>query len=164
MWVFTSLSPSAIKKASNLKFFASALLFDNDGVLVDSHEAARIGWEQWSKEFAPDFFWDQPENSGVRAEDKVRQLVAAELFETANNRINELEQITAHLTSPLPGAVELLTSMPAGIWTVCKRQPWSCPPGCSWATDTGRAGNRRRCKAGKAIPRPVSTRCRAPRL
>lgn len=102
-----------------MKFFASGLLFDNDGVLVDSHEAARIGWEQWSKEFAPDFFWDLPENNGVRAEDKVRQLVAPELFETANNRINELEQLTAHLTAPLPGAVELLTSMSAGIWTVC---------------------------------------------
>ena len=102
-----------------MKYFASGLLFDNDGVLVDSHEAARIGWEKWAKEFAPDFFWDMPENNGVRAEDKVRQLVAAELFETANNRINELEQQTAHLTAPLPGAVELLTSMRAGIWTVC---------------------------------------------
>ena len=71
-----------------MKFYASGLLFDNDGVLVDSHEAARIGWEQWAKEFAPDFFWDLPENNGVRAEDKVRELVAAELFETANNRPN----------------------------------------------------------------------------
>ena len=114
-----SPSPSEIKKASNLQFFASGLLFDNDGVLVDSHEAARIGWEHWSKEFAPNFFWDQPENSGVRAEDTVRQLVAAELFDTANDRLNELEQVTAHLTTPLPGAVELLTAMPAGIWTVC---------------------------------------------
>jgi mannitol-1-/sugar-/sorbitol-6-phosphatase len=102
-----------------LKFFASGLLFDNDGVLVDSHEAARIGWEQWATEFAPHFDWDTPENAGVRAEDKVRELVAAELFESANNRINELEQETAHLTAPLPGAVELLTSLRAGTWTVC---------------------------------------------
>ena len=102
-----------------MKFFASGLLFDNDGVLVDSHEAARQGWQQWAKEYAPDFFWDTPENAGVRAEDKVRALVAAELFEVANNRINELEQGTAHLTQALPGAVELLTSLMACTWTVC---------------------------------------------
>ena len=102
-----------------MKFFASGLLFDNDGVLVDSHEAARIGWEQWASEYAPNFNWDTPENAGVRAEDKVRELVAAELFEIANDRINELEQSTAHLTQPLPGAVELLTSLRAGTWTVC---------------------------------------------
>ena len=102
-----------------MKFFASGLLFDNDGVLVDSHEAARQGWEQWSKEYAPHFNWDTPENAGMRAEDKVRALVEAELFEVANNRINELEQSTAHLTEPLPGAVELLNSLFAGTWTVC---------------------------------------------
>lgn len=102
-----------------MKVFASGLLFDNDGVLVDSHEAARIGWEQWSSEFAPDFYWDTPENTGIRAEDKVRELVAPELFEKANNRINELEQNTAHLTQPLPGSVELLNSLKPGTWTVC---------------------------------------------
>lgn len=102
-----------------MKFFASGLLFDNDGVLVDSHEAARQGWEQWAKEFAPHFNWDTPENAGVRAEDKVREMVTAELFEVANDRINELEQATAHLTQALPGAVELLTSLQPGTWTVC---------------------------------------------
>ena len=102
-----------------MKYFASGLLFDNDGVLVDSHEAARIGWSHWSSEYAPDFYWDTPENTGIRAEDKVRELVAPELFEVANIRINELEQNTAHLTEPLPGSVDLLTSLKPGTWTVC---------------------------------------------
>ena len=102
-----------------MKFFASGLLFDNDGVLVDSHEASRQGWQQWAIEYAPHFDWDTPENAGVRAEDKVRSLVAAELFEKANNRINELEQNTAHLTEALPGALDLLSSLKAGTWTVC---------------------------------------------
>lgn len=102
-----------------MKFFASGLLFDNDGVLVDSHEAARIGWAQWAEEFAPEFDWDSPEHAGTRAEDLVRARVSADLFEVANNRINELEQATAHLTLALPGAVELLHSLAAGTWTVC---------------------------------------------
>jgi sugar-phosphatase len=102
-----------------LKFFASALLFDNDGVLVDSHHAANVAWSQWATEFAPNFKWDVPENAGVRAEDKVREHVGEVLFEKANNRINELEQLTAGETIALPGAVELLQSLTAGTWTVC---------------------------------------------
>ena len=99
--------------------FAKGLLFDNDGVLVDSHAAAGVAWTQWSREFAPDFVWDLPENAGVRAEDKVRQLLPPERFNEANDRINELEQLSAHETVALGGAVELTTSLAAGTWTVC---------------------------------------------
>ncbi|MEY3537425.1 MAG: hypothetical protein RL645_239 [Actinomycetota bacterium] len=102
-----------------MKFFASGLLFDNDGVLVDSHAAAAEAWAQWASEFAPKFNWDVPENAGRRAEDKVREQVAPELFEAANDRINELEQLTAGQTVALPGAVELIHSLPDGTWTVC---------------------------------------------
>jgi sugar-phosphatase len=102
-----------------VKFFASGLLFDNDGVLVDSHAAAADAWAQWASEFAPKFNWDVPENAGRRAEDKVREQVAPELFEAANDRINELEQLTAGQTVALPGAVELIHSLPDGTWTVC---------------------------------------------
>ena len=102
-----------------MKFFASGLLFDNDGVLVDSHQAALEAWAQWASEFAPNFVWDVPENAGRRAEDKVREQVAPELFEIANNRINELEQLSAAQTIALPGAVELIHSLREGTWTVC---------------------------------------------
>jgi len=102
-----------------LKFFASGLLFDNDGVLVDSHSASGVAWEIWAKEFAPHFDWDVPENAGMRASDKVREHVGPELFEVANNRINELEQQTAHETIALAGAIDLLHSLKAGTWTVC---------------------------------------------
>lgn len=102
-----------------MKYFASGLLFDNDGVLVDSHHAANVAWSKWASEFAPAFKWDVPENAGVRAEDKVREHVGPELFEVANNRINELEQLSAGETLALAGAVELLTSLKAGTWTVC---------------------------------------------
>lgn len=102
-----------------MRFFASALLFDNDGVLVDSHAAAAEAWAKWASEFAPHFVWDVPENAGVRAEDKIRQLLPPDQFEIANNRINELEQSTAQATVALPGAFELTNSLPPGTWTVC---------------------------------------------
>jgi sugar-phosphatase len=103
-----------------LKFFASGLLFDNDGVLVDSHLAASVAWKIWCDEYAPHIDWDRPENSGQRAEDKVREWIASpDLFEVANNRINQLEQDSADQTVALAGALELLTSLPANTWTVC---------------------------------------------
>jgi len=107
------------RNQSSLKYFASSLLFDNDGVLVDSHSASGVAWTIWSREFAPHFEWDVPENAGVRASDKVREYVTPELFEIANNRINELEQLTANETIALAGSVDLLTSLKSGTWTVC---------------------------------------------
>ena len=102
-----------------MEHICKGLLFDNDGVLVDSHDAAIEAWGIWSSEFAPHFDWNQPQNAGRRAEDKVREQVGLELFEVANNRINELEQASAHLTVALPGAVSLTSSLPGGSWTVC---------------------------------------------
>jgi sugar-phosphatase len=103
-----------------MKFFASGLLFDNDGVLVDSHAAAAAAWAIWCSEYAPHIDWNSPENAGQRAEDKVREWIASpDLFEVANNRINQLEQDSAHETVALAGAVQLLHSLPANTWTVC---------------------------------------------
>jgi mannitol-1-/sugar-/sorbitol-6-phosphatase len=102
-----------------VKFNARGLLFDNDGVLVDSHHAASVAWAIWAKRYAPGWSWDSPEHAGVRAEDKVRSLVTPELFAEANEYINQLEQDSASETKALPGAVALTTSLRAGIWTVC---------------------------------------------
>jgi len=102
-----------------MKFSASAILFDNDGVLVDSHAAAKKAWDIWATEFSPGYDLDKANNAGRRAEDMVRELVSPELFTVANDRINYLEQETAHLTIPLAGAKELLLSLKPGIWTIC---------------------------------------------
>ena len=102
-----------------MKFNARGLLFDNDGVLVDSHEAAAVAWRNWADKYAPGWNWDSPENAGVRAEDKVRAMLPPELFEEANDYINALEQDSASETVALAGAVELTTSLKPGTWTVC---------------------------------------------
>ena len=103
-----------------MKFYASGLLFDNDGVLVDSHAAASAAWKLWCSEYAPHIDWDKPENAGQRAEDKVREWIASpDLFDEANDRINALEQASAGEPVALGGAVELLHSLPADVWTVC---------------------------------------------
>ena len=97
---------------------ASALLFDNDGVLVDSHAAVNVAWGILAEEFGLKNF-SISNHYGTRAQDLILELVGEASFEQANNRINELEQATADQTHALPGAVELLHSLPADIWTIC---------------------------------------------
>lgn len=95
----------------------SGLLFDNDGVLVDSHPAAEAAWRQWGAEYKPGFELT-PEWHGRRASEIAFELLGPERFEEANERINQLEQDSAGMTVPLPGSVELTTGLEAGKWTV----------------------------------------------
>ncbi len=97
--------------------FIRGLLFDNDGVLVDSRPAVDAAWNQWALEFDVPFRMNETLH-GRRAEDIVRLMIGEERFEAANRRINELEQQTANQTRALPGAVELTSSLPEGFWTV----------------------------------------------
>jgi sugar-phosphatase len=95
-----------------------ALLFDNDGVLVDSHDSVDQCWAKWAIEFGIEGF-SISNHYGTRAQDLVLSLVGAVRFEEGNNRINELEQESAHETVALPGAVQLLPSLPVDRWTIC---------------------------------------------
>jgi sugar-phosphatase len=104
---------------SDLVIPVMGLLFDNDGVLVDSHRAAVEAWDAWSQKYAPDFDWSDRSNAGIRAEDMVRRHVSDSRYDEAVAYIHQLEQDSAHLTRPLPGAVELLATMKPGTWTVC---------------------------------------------
>ena len=101
------------------QFHVSGLLFDNDGVLVDSHQAAIDAWTKWCSLYSPGLDWDAQGTAGVRAEDMVRMWAPAELFDEAYAYILELELGTANETVPMPGALELVGSLPNGVWTIC---------------------------------------------
>ena len=102
-----------------MEFQVAGLLFDNDGVLVDSHQAAIDAWMKWCSVYSPGLDWDAQGTAGVRAEDMVRMWAPAEKFSEANDYINALELETAGTTVPLPGSLALLSSLPAGSWTIC---------------------------------------------
>ena len=98
----------------------AGLLFDNDGVLVDSVASGNEAWSQWAREHDLD-----PEHvleliHGRRAADTVGTLLPADQVAAATDRINALELSTADATVALPGAHALLTSLvEAGLpWAV----------------------------------------------
>ncbi len=102
-----------------MEFQVSGLLFDNDGVLVDSHQAAIDAWNEWCAVYAPHIDWDSQGTAGVRASDMVRMWAPDADFDSAYAFINDLELGTAGSTVALPGSLALLSSLPAGSWTIC---------------------------------------------
>ena len=98
-------------------FEASGLLFDNDGVLVDSMCTVDGSWGKWCKTYSPGFQISY-EHHGRRASEIVASLVGEELFEEALAEINRLELELTHLTTAMPGAKKLLESLESGTWTV----------------------------------------------
>jgi len=102
-----------------MEFQVAGLLFDNDGVLVDSHQAAIDAWNKWCSVYAPHIDWDKQGTAGVRASDMVRMWAPDADFDEAYGYINDLELGTAGSTVALPGSLSLLESLPAGSWTIC---------------------------------------------
>lgn len=100
-----------------MQHYASALLFDNDGVLSDSIESVDASWGQWADIYAPGFALGY-EHHGIRAEELVAANVSEELYEEALEKIIELEIAMTYLTKPMPGAIEITTALPAGVWTI----------------------------------------------
>jgi sugar-phosphatase len=100
-----------------LRSFYKGLLFDNDGVLVDSMQGAIAAWRAWGEKYYPGFELTG-EHHGKRAQDLVLEMVGEALFEEANNHINQLEQDLAHLTIALTGSKEFTHSLSPGTWTV----------------------------------------------
>lgn len=96
----------------------SALLFDLDGVLIDSTPAVARVWHSWAVEHGFD-----PEEVVAHAHGRpslatVREYLphadhAAENREVERREIADLEGVV-----PLPGALDLLASLPEDRWTI----------------------------------------------
>lgn len=95
-----------------------ALLFDMDGVLVDStHAVARV-WQQWAVERGFDAEKVVRAAHGRPSLDTVRDFLPnadshAENLEVERREVEDLEGVVA-----MPGAQALVKSLPAGRWTV----------------------------------------------
>ena len=95
-----------------------ALLFDLDGVLIDSTPAVARVWSKWAQARGFD-----PEEVVARAHGRPSITTVREYLPDADhqaeNRIIERSEIEdLEGVVPLPGAKELLESLPSGRWTI----------------------------------------------
>jgi sugar-phosphatase len=95
------------------------LLLDCDGVLVDSHNAAAVAWNQWAQRWAPGFDFHRDIEHGRRIRDVVAELIStpSDVAEATADLI-QLEVDHAADVVPIPGARELLQTLPEGTWAV----------------------------------------------
>ncbi|HUK23091.1 MAG TPA: HAD family hydrolase [Terriglobales bacterium] len=99
-------------------FQCSAILFDLDGVLVDSTASVSRQWRRWAEENGVDPELAVSLTHGVRTIDTVR-LVAPHLDAEAETRkIEEREATDSQGVLIMPGAAELLRSLPPERWCI----------------------------------------------
>lgn len=101
-----------------MKIEAEAILFDNDGVLVDSHREVVQAWRQVASEFELDADRLLVELIGVRAVDTLGRHLDGDRLEAAVQRLEELEVDLAPQTRPLSGAHELIDQLAGLSWTI----------------------------------------------
>jgi len=97
---------------------ASAMLFDLDGVLVDSTPAVTRVWEKWAIAHGFDPGKTVREAHGRPSIETIRELLPDADHEAENRQVERQEIEDLEGVVPLPGAVELLTSLPLDRWAI----------------------------------------------
>jgi mannitol-1-/sugar-/sorbitol-6-phosphatase len=104
--------------AREVELSCEAILFDLDGVLVDSRHDVENRWRNWAERNHLKFAAFRPVIHGRRSIDTVR-LVAPWLDADAEaRRMNADQAADAKGTHPMPGARELLRRLPLQSWGV----------------------------------------------
>lgn len=95
-----------------------ALLFDMDGVLINSTPAVARVWRRWAIErgFNPDEVVSRAH--GRPSLSTVKEYLPNADHEAENREVERREIEDLEGVIPLPGAVDLLSSLPADRWTI----------------------------------------------
>jgi mannitol-1-/sugar-/sorbitol-6-phosphatase len=101
-----------------IELHAAALLFDLDGVLIDSTPAVARVWRRWAVEHGFD-----PEEVVARAHGRPSLTTVSEYLPNADHQAEnreverrEIEDLEGVI--PLPGALSLLAALPPDRWTI----------------------------------------------
>jgi mannitol-1-/sugar-/sorbitol-6-phosphatase len=99
-------------------FDCAAILFDLDGVLVDSTGSVTRQWRRWAEEHNMDPQRVLEIAHGVRTIEIVRRLAPHLDAEAEVKRIEKREADDQEGVAVMPGAAELLKAIPEGHWCV----------------------------------------------
>jgi len=97
---------------------AAGLLFDMDGVLVSSIASAERCWKLWAKHYGVPDWQNVTVPHGTRAEEIVRHLAPWVDVADGLRRIEDMEIEDVGDIVTLPGARELLESLPPERWAI----------------------------------------------
>ncbi len=97
---------------------AKAILFDSDGVLIDSHDHVVVAWRQIAEEFGLDEAELTRNMIGVRSVDTLSRFLPPDETARAISRLEDIEVALAADSTSMPGACELLDRLPDGSWTI----------------------------------------------
>lgn len=95
----------------------SGFLFDNDGVLVDSHAQVAVAWAELARRFDLDYDTLAPLLIGRRSEDTLSRFLDGDVLSAAVDQLEIIEIEVAHDTPRIQGATEFLHSLTVP-WTV----------------------------------------------
>lgn len=100
------------------RFECGAILFDMDGVLVDSTAAVAGTWGRWAKTHSLDPQTVIDGAHGRRTIETVRAFAPHLDAQAEANRIESAESMELDTVTVIPGALALLRSLPEGQWGV----------------------------------------------
>jgi sugar-phosphatase len=100
------------------KFECAAILFDMDGVLVDSTAAVAGTWGRWALAHSLDPQLVIDGAHGRRTIETVREFAPHLDADAEANRIESAEAMELDTVTVIPGALQLLRSLPEGLWGV----------------------------------------------
>jgi sugar-phosphatase len=99
-------------------FRSAAILFDLDGVLVDSTRSVERQWRAWAREHGLDGDQIMKVGHGVRAIEIVRSVAPHLDAEAEVRKLESLEAGDHDSVTVMPGAINLLHSIPHDRWCV----------------------------------------------
>ena len=99
-------------------FLCAAVLFDLDGVLVDSTRSVERQWRIWARERGIDEDKVAAVAHGVRAVEVIRKIAPQLDAEAEVPKLESREAADHDSVAVMPGAAELVRAIPDGRWCV----------------------------------------------